>query len=47
MSDKTGLVGNYNFRVEWQPDKRQPNGAIESGTSDVAVAPISAALKSN
>jgi uncharacterized protein (TIGR03435 family) len=31
FEDNTGLTGRYDFKLEWAPDERQPNGGGEPG----------------
>jgi uncharacterized protein (TIGR03435 family) len=34
--DKTGLTGNYDFKLEWTPDLGQPQGPKEIGGAETA-----------
>jgi len=42
--DKTGLAGEYNFRLEWLPDESQPNGGHEVPGADASGAPVFTAI---
>ncbi len=43
--DKTGLAGEYDFRLEWLPDESQPSGGHEVPGADAAGAPIFTAIQ--
>ena len=39
VTDATGLSGNYNFKVQWTPDERQPNSLGQAPSADQALNP--------
>ena len=43
--DKTGIEGEFNFRLEWLPDESQPNSGNEVPPADATGPPIFTAIQ--